>query len=184
VLPAGIHLVTITAKGRATYAELVDIEADRTERLEIALDKATKADRAAKLVDAAVAATPGKARLKRTRALSKFAGGATRFLVIEEGNEEKVTVRIYDIDAKKVSKPLELDHDVSAAAIARKVVAALDPDNMLEPSKVSTVMIVERPRSQHWYERWYLWVGIAAVTGGGVLGYQYATREPTTVRGF
>jgi hypothetical protein len=180
-LPAGVHLVVITAQGRATHAELVDIEPNKTEKIEIALDKESKSDRAAKLVDAAVSATPGKARLKETKKLGKVAGGATRFLVIEEGNEDKVTVRIYDIDAKKVSKPMEFDANTSSMIIARKITAALDPDSMVEPS---TVMIVEKQRRQHWYERWYVWAGIAAVAGGGVLTYQYMSREPSSVRGF
>ena len=180
-LPAGVHLVVITAQGRATHAELVDIEPNKTEKIEIALDKESKSDRAAKLVDAAVSATPGKARLKETKKLAKVAGGASRFLVIEEGNEDKVTVRIYDIDAKKVSKPMEFDANTSSMIIARKITAALDPDNMVEPS---TVMIVEKQRRQHWYERWYVWAGIAAVAGGSVLTYQYMSREPSSVRGF
>ena len=180
-LPAGVHLVVITAPGRATHAELVDIEPNQTEKIEIALDKESKSDRAAKLVDAAVSATPGKARLKEAKKLGKVAGGATRFLVIEEGNEDKVTVRVYDIDAKKVSKPMEFDANTSSMIIARKITAALDPDNMVEPS---TVMIVEKQRRQHWYERWYVWAGIAAVAGGGVLTYQYMSREPSSVRGF
>jgi hypothetical protein len=180
-LPIGVHLVVITAEGRTTYAELVDIKAEKTETIEIALDQESKSDRAAKLVDAAVAAPPGKARLKRTRLLSPVAGGATRFLVIEEGTEDKVTLRVYDIETKKVSKPLDLEGSASSAAIARKVMAALDPDNMVEPS---TVMIIEKQHTQRWYERWYVWVGVGAVLGGGIIGYQYMSREPTAVRGF
>jgi hypothetical protein len=180
-LPVGMHLVTITADKRKLYAEMVDIRANHVEKIEIALEQESQSDRAAKLFDAAVSAPPGKARLKRTRALSAVAGGATRFLVIEEGNEDKVTVRVYDNDTKKVSKPMELDSGASSATIARKVMAALDPDNMVEPS---TVMIIEKQRSQRWYERWYVWVGVAAIAGGSFLTYQYATREPTTVRGF
>jgi hypothetical protein len=180
-LPIGMHLVVITAEGRTTYAELVDIKPDKTEKIEIALDKESKSDRAAKLVDAAVAAPPGKARLKKTKLLSPMAGGATRFLVIEEGSEDRVTVRVYDTNTKKVSKPLELEGTASSAAIARKVMAALEPDNMVEPS---TVMIIEKQHTQRWYERWYVWVGVGAIVGGGIIGYQYMSREPTAVRGF
>jgi hypothetical protein len=180
-LKSGIHLIVITAPGRATHAELVDIKSEKPELVELSLDKETKSDRAAKLVDAAVSAPPGKARLKEIKKLSKVAGGATRFLVVEEGNEDKVTVRVYDIDTKKVSKPIEFDAQASSAAIARKVTAALDPDNMIEPS---TVMIIEKNRRQRWYERWYVWAGIAAVAGGGVLTYQFVTRDPSSVRGF
>lgn len=180
-LDAGYHLVMITAEGRTTWAELVEIAPDKTFKLEISLEKESKADRAAKLIDATVAATPGKSRLKKAKALSQVAGGAQRFLVIEEGTATGLTLRLYDIGAKKVSKPLDFGNDASSKLIAQKVVAALDPDNMVEPS---SVMIIEKHRSQRWYERWYVWVGIAAVAGGGALGYHYMTREPTSIRGF
>ncbi|MEJ7598774.1 MAG: PEGA domain-containing protein [Kofleriaceae bacterium] len=180
-LSTGVHLVVISAEGRKTYAELVDIRAGKTEKLAIVLDPERKSDRAAKLVDAAVAAPPGKARLKKTKALSDMTGGATRFLVIEEGTEDKLTIRVYDLETKKVSKPLGIDSTASSAAIARKVLAALEPDNMLEPT---SVMLIEKQRSQRWYERWYVWVGIGAVIGGGVIGYQYMSRDPSAVRGF
>lgn len=180
-LEAGYHLVLITGEGRTTYAEIVDIVPDKTYKLEISLEKESSSDKAAKLIDATVTAPAGKSRLKRARALSEVAGGAKRFLVIEEGSEEKLTLRFYDVDAKKVSKPIELPNETSSNGIARKLIAALDPDNMVEPT---SMMIVEKQRSQRWYERWYVWAGVAAVAGGGFLGYQYMTREPTSIRGF
>jgi hypothetical protein len=180
-LAAGYHLVMVTAEGRTTYAELVDIAPGKTYKLEIALEKESKSDRVAKAVDAAITAPPGKTRLKKTKALSQYAGGAKRFLVLEDATDSKVTLRVYDIATKKVSKPLELDGQLSSAAIARKVLAALEPDNFLEPTNI---MIIEKQRKQHWYERWYVWAGVAAIAGGGYLGYHYATREPTSIRGF
>jgi hypothetical protein len=69
----------------------------------------------------------------------------------------------------------------SSNGIAAKLIAGLDADNWIEPT---SVLVVEKQRSQRWYERWYVWVGVAAVAGGGFLGYQYMTREPTAVRGF
>ncbi len=180
-IEAGYHLVLITATGRTTYAEIVDIVPDKTYKLEISLEKESKADMAAKLIDATVTAPAGQSRLKKARELSQFAGGAKRFLVIEEGGENQLTLRYYDVDAKKVSKPFELLNATSSNGIARKVIAAIGPDNMIEPT---SVMFVEKQRSQRWYERWYVWVGVAAVAGGGFLGYQYMTREPTSIRGF
>lgn len=181
-LQAGYHLVVLTAPGRTTYAELVEITADKTYKIEISLEKESKSDKAAKLIDATIAAPPGKARLKRTKALSKVTNGATRFLVIEDGAEDTLTLRVYDTDKKKVSKQLDFDpRKASSTIISRKVLAALDPDNMVEPT---SIMIVEKMRKQRWYERWYVWAGVAAVAGGGFLGYRYMTREPTSIRGF
>lgn len=180
-LEAGYHLVMLTAEGRTTYAEMVDIVPDKVFKIEISLGKERSADKAAKLIDATVTAPPGKSRLKKATALSEVANGTTRFLVIEERTDEKLTLRFYDVGTKKVSKPFDVMNDSSSNGIARKLVAALDPDNMIEPT---SIMIVEKQRRQRWYERWYVWAGIAAVAGGGYLGYSYMTREPTSVRGF
>lgn len=182
-LTAGKHLVVINAPDRKPYAELVDIEVDQTERLTIALDKETKEDRAARLVDETVAAPPGKARLKKTKALSKQLGGVKRVLFVEDGGEDRVIVRLYDTQRLKVSRPVELEGGASSAAIARKVQAALDPDAMIDASAVPRFGGHER--SSHWYEKWYVWAAIGGVVAvGGFAGYEYASRAPTSVRGF
>jgi len=179
-LPMGIHLVTVTADGYNTYAELVDLTENEYERFEIELDKESKADRAAKIVDATMAAAPGKARLAKVKRLAKLTK-QTRYLVVESGTDTSIKFRLYDIDAIKVSKPIVLDGSETSAEITAKITAALDPENMIDPG---TIMVVEKQRSQRWYERWYVWVGIGAVVGGGILTYQYMSREPETVRGF
>lgn len=181
-LPVGHHLVTITAEGRTSYAELVEIAPGQTAKLSITLDKETKSDRAARLVDATVAAPPGAARLKKVRGVSRFVG-ATRFLVIEDTNAERTMVRVYDVDMKKVSKQIDVEGTASSAAIARKVLAALDPENMVDARTV-IVMNGGPRRPKRWYERWYVWAGVAGALGGGALGYHYLTRDPTSIRGF
>jgi hypothetical protein len=181
-LPAGHHLVTITAEGRTSYSELVEVVPGKTVKVAIALDRETKSDKAARLVDATVAAPPGQARLQKVRGVSRFVG-ATRFLVIEDTSPERTVVRVYDVDMKKVSRQIDVEGTASSAAIARKVLAALAPENMVD---AGTVVVVRdggaRPR--RWYERWYVWAGVAAVAGGGAFGAYYMTREPSTIRGF
>jgi hypothetical protein len=179
-LAVGVHLIVVTADGYNTYAELVDIKENETERFEIELDKESKADRAAKIVDATVAAAPGKARLAKVKRLQKLTK-QSRFLVVESGGDTNIKFRLYDIDAIKVSKPIVLDGSETSAEITAKITAALDPENMVDPG---TVMVLEKERSQRWYERWYVWVGIGAVIGGGYLTYNYMTREPDSIRGF
>ena len=179
-LPVGIHLVVVTADGHNTYAELVDITEDKTEWFEIELDRESKINRAAKIIDATMAAPPGKARLQKVKRLAKLTK-QTRYLVVESGSEDKIRFRLYDIDAIKVSKPIVLDGSETSAEITAKITAALDPENMVDPT---ALMVVEKQRSQRWYERWYVWVGLGAVVGGGVLTYHYMSREPETVRGF
>jgi hypothetical protein len=183
-LSVGKHLVVITAPKRKPYAELVDIEEAEVVRIAISLDNESKLDRAARLVDATAAAPAGKPRLKRARALAKLTG-VTRMLFVEDGGDDHVMVRLYDVQTKKVSKALQLDGTASSAAIARKVVAALDPDNLVD---VDTIVvsrrIVERPEPTPWYGRWYVWAAVGLVAGGAYLTYDYAMREPTAVRGF
>jgi hypothetical protein len=179
-LAVGVHLIVVTADGYNTYAELVEIKENETERFEIELDKESKADRAAKIVDATMAAAPGKARLAKVKRLQKLTK-QSRFLVVESGGDTNIKFRLYDIDAIKVSKPIVLDGSETSAEITAKITAALDPENMVDPG---TVMVLEKERSQRWYERWYVWVGIGAVIGGGYLTYNYMTREPDSIRGF
>ncbi|MDB4962652.1 MAG: hypothetical protein JWP01_2651 [Myxococcales bacterium] len=177
-LATGYHLITITAEGRTSYSEIVEVTEGKNEGFAISLDKESTDDKAAKLVDATVSAAPGKARLKRAKALSTVTG-SRRYLVIEDTGDDHVTVRIYDVDNKKVSKPVDLLDTASSATIMRLVNAALDPDTMIDATQVT---VIQTERKQRWYERWYVWVGVGAVVGGGVLGYQYMSREPTAVR--
>jgi hypothetical protein len=165
-LPVGKHLVVITATDRKAYAELVDIVPSKTERLTIQLQQESKSDRAARLVDETVAAPPGKARL-----------------IVEEGSDDKVVVRLYDAQLKKVSKPIELEGGASSAAIARKIKAALDPDTMIDADAIAVAKAARG--GQRWYERWYVWVAVGAVVAaGGFAGYELASRGPSSVRGF
>jgi porphobilinogen deaminase len=177
-LPVGFHLVTVTAKGRTSYSEIIEILEDKVEKFEIALDKESSDDKAAKLVDATVSAAPGKARLKLAKKLSRLTGNQ-RYLVIEGTGENYVTVRFYDVSIKKVSRQVDLLDTASSATIARLVNEALDPESMIDATQIT---VIQTEREQRWYERWYVWVGVGAVIGGGVLGYQYMSREPTAVR--
>jgi hypothetical protein len=183
-LAIGMHLVMISADGRKPYAELVDIAESDPYRIDINLDKETTLDRAARIVDQSAAAPAGKPRLKRARALAKLTG-VGRMLFVEEGGDDHVTVRLYDVDMKKVSKPLQIEGRDDAAEIARKVVAALDPENLVD---VNTIIVSQRggesPRPTPWYGRWYVWAALGAVAVGSYATYDYATREPTAVRGF
>lgn len=179
-LQAGIHLVTVTAKGRTSYSEMIEIKVGKTETMPINLELESTDDKAAKLVDATVSAAPGKARLKQANKLARVTGNK-RYLVLEDAGDDRVTVRLYDVGADKVSKPVDLLDTASSATIMRLVNAAMDPDNMVNATQVT---VIQADRSQRWYERWYVWVGVGALIGGGVIGYELMTREPTSIRGF
>ena len=177
-LSAGYHLVTITAEGRTGYSEIIEVRRDKVEKFAISLDRESTDDKAAKLVDATVSAPAGKTRLKRARALSAVTG-TKRFLMIEGSGDDHVTVRVYDVSTKKVSKPVDLLDTASSATIMRLVNEALDPDAMLDATQIT---VIQTERKQRWYERWYVWAGVGAVIGGSALSYHYMTREPTAVR--
>ena len=144
-LSIGKHLVMITAPKRRPYAELVEIPRGEAYRIDIKLDDESTLDRAARLVDATAAAPAGKPRLERARALAKLTG-VPRLLVIEDGGEDHVLVRLYDVDLEKVSLPLELEGSAPSAAIARKIVAALDPDNLVDVDTIVLRRRGEQPR--------------------------------------
>jgi hypothetical protein len=183
-LPIGLHLVLVTAPSRASYAELVDIEAGQPFRMPIALDKESKLDRAARLVDETAAAPAGKSRLKRARELTHYLSGPKRVLVVEDGSEDHVTVRLYDVELKKVSNQIQLDGDATPSAIAHKIQSALDPENLLDASAIA---VASQGKPKRWYERWYVWAGVAgvaAVAVGGVGLYEASNHAPTMLKGF
>jgi len=181
-LPIGLHLVQIVAPERAPYAELVDVTADRAAHIEIALDQETNLDRAARLVDETAAAPAGKPRLKSARGLAKLTG-RSRLLFIEGGGDDHIVVRLYDIELRKVSNQIQLDDDAPSAALAQKIKAALDPDNLIDVSQVAVA--ARASESKRWYEHWYVWAGAAALVGGAFGGYEaysYATRPATSLK--
>jgi hypothetical protein len=180
-LAVGLHLVLITAPDRSAYAELVDITPQRPQHIEIALDQESSYDRAARLVDQTAAAPAGKPRLKSAKGIAQLTSWP-RMLVIEDGGDDHITVRLYDVDARKVSSQFQLDGDAPSADIAQKIKAALDPDNLVD---VSQVAVSTRDRQKAWYDHWYVWAGAAAITlsaVGGYEAYSYATRPATSLR--
>jgi len=181
-LPIGMHLVMITADKRRPYAELVEIEEDAPYRIELSLDAEGTLDKAARLVDATASAPAGKVRLKRARALAKLTG-TSRILFVEGGTDDHITLRLYDVDSKKVSQALELDGTATSAQIARKVIAALDPENLVDVNTVIVTRTVsEKQRPTPWYGRWYVWAAVGVLAVGSYATYDYLSREPTSVR--
>lgn len=179
-MPVGYHLVRITAKDHAPYTELVEITPKKTEKIAVTLDTESKQYRAARLVDETTAAPPGQARLKGVRALSRLTG-VKRYLVIEDGTDDHVTLRVYDVGSKKVSLSFDVQGSESSSAIARLVLAALEPDNMVDAGSVA---LRGEGGPKKWYDHWYVWAAVGAVSLGVVGGYELMSRKPTTVMGF
>lgn len=181
-LATGTHLLLISAPRRKPYAELIEIKADDELRIDIALDGETRLDRAARLVDETVAAPSGKSRLEHARALATLTGHS-RMLFIEDGGDDHVLVRLYDVESKKVSKVLQIDGHTSSAAIAREIVAALEPENVAD---INTIVVATQQPATPWYKRWYVWAAVGAIAVGSVAGYAAMSHggEPMAVRGF
>lgn len=177
-LQAGMHLVIISKPEHAPDAELVEIKEGKTGKITVALQKESKDDRAARLVDETVSAPPGKSRLKSAKPLAKLTG-ANRMLYVEDATDSRIVLRLYDVAAKKISSTIELDASATSAVIMRKVLAVLDSDNLVEPGESGGPG--ERGATA-WYNHWYVWVGAAVVLGAAFGTYEYATRAPTAVR--
>jgi hypothetical protein len=181
-LPVGFHLVQISADGKKTLAEIVDIADGKGQKIDETLEPAGQLDKAAKILDETVAAAPGE-RLDRARALAKLTG-SNRFLMVEGATEDHVNVRLYDISLKKVSKTFSLDGSASSAAIVRDVKGAFEGG-----SSTTTLPDVhegegEDDHQSHWYSKWYWYAGAAVILGGIILTVDYASRSPTTLKGF
>jgi tetratricopeptide (TPR) repeat protein len=164
---AGYHLVVVTAPRRSAFAKLVRVGANRTVELEVELAPESDVSRARRARDAVVAARSDKARLKKARPLARITG-ARKLLVIE--GEDELTVRVFDLDARTVSSPMSLRQASRTAVLAE----LLGVEQGFR----------ERDRDRAWYERWYVWVGVAALAGGGYATWELTHREPTSIRGF
>ncbi|MBZ0231928.1 MAG: hypothetical protein K8M05_06215 [Deltaproteobacteria bacterium] len=163
---AGYHLVVVTGPKKSPFAKLVRVGPNRTVELAVELSPESEVARARRARDAVVAARDDQARLKKARPLAKITG-ARKLLVIE--GEEELTVRVFDLDARTVSAPMSLREASRTAVLADLL--GVDAG-------------FRRDRDPAWYERWYVWVGVAALAGGGYATYELVSREPTTIRGF
>jgi hypothetical protein len=160
---AGMHLVVVTAPGRSPFAKLVRVSAGKTAEIEADLADESEVARARRARDAVVAATTDQARLKKARPLAKITG-ARKLLVIE--GDDGLTVRVFDLDARTVSAPVALREASRPAVLAEML--GMDGGR----------------RDKKWFERWYVWVGVAAVAGGGYATWEMTHRDPTSLRGF
>lgn len=163
---AGYHLVVVTAPKKSPFAKLVRVSPNRTVDLAVELSPESDVARARRARDAVVAARSDKARLKKAKPLAKITG-ARKLLVIE--GEEELIVRVFDLDARTVSAPMSLRNASRTAVLADLL--GVDAG-------------FRRDRDRAWYERWYVWVGVAALAGGGYATWELTHREPTSIRGF
>ena len=162
---AGYHLVVVTAPERSPFAKLVRVKGGRTVELRVDLSAESEVAKARRARDAVIAARGDKAKLKKARPLAKITG-ARKLLVIE--GEDELVVRVFDLDARTVTAPMSLREASRPAVLAE-------------------LLGVEggyRDRDRQWYERWYVWVGVAALAGGGYATWEMTHREPTSIRGF
>jgi hypothetical protein len=173
-LPIGVHLVTVSAPDHSPVAALAHIKQGALVKLPIALPQEGKGDRVGRLLDATVSAPAGKSRLKAAKPLAKLIS-ATRLLYFEDATEDHLVLRLYDLEAQKVSPTFEIDGAAASSAITRKVLAALDSEEVTTGGGGS-------PEAQAgWYNHWYVWVGAAVVAGLAIGTYEYASRSATHI---
>ncbi|HEV7559465.1 MAG TPA: hypothetical protein VGO00_28510 [Kofleriaceae bacterium] len=124
VLPIGSHLVVVNAKGRASYAELVDIQAGKPARIQITLDPESAADKTARSYAETVSSSSGAQRLASGVRLAK-AIGVARLVVVEDNADDHMTIRVYDTAEMRFSKPISLAGTESAAATTKIIGSAI-----------------------------------------------------------
>ncbi len=180
-LVTGLHIVSILQEGMKPYLEIVNIVDGETETIAPELDDETDEDRAARLVDDAANAPPGKARLKKANEVAQLIG-RKKFLYIEDMSDGRAKVRVYDVATARISNTVDLDLEATDTQIRRRIIAAINPENMIPVQEV--VLVDKRSREKKWYQKWYVWVGAAAIVGGGALGVHYMTRDPMSATGF
>lgn len=180
-LVTGLHIVSILQEGMKPYLEIVNIVEGETETIAPDLDEETDEDRAARLVDDAANAPPGKARLKKANEVAQLIG-RKKFLYIEDMSDGHAKVRVYDVATARISNTVDLDLEATDTQIRRRIIAAINPENMIPVQEV--VLVDKRSREKKWYQKWYVWVGAAAIVGGGALGVHYMTRDPMSATGF
>jgi sensor c-di-GMP phosphodiesterase-like protein len=91
-------------------------------------------------------------------------------------------VRVYDVSTARISNTVDLDLEATDTQIRRRIIAAINPENMIPVTEV--VLVDKRGGEKKWYQKWYVWVGAAAIVGGGALGVHYMTRDPMSATGF
>ncbi len=163
---SGYHLLVVTAPRKSPFAKLVRVSPNRTVAISVELSPESEVARARRARDAVGAARSDKVRLKKARPLAKITG-ARKLRVIE--GEEELTVRVFDLDARTVSAPMSL-RDASRTAMLADLLGVEGG--------------FSRERDRQWYERWYVWAGVAVLAGGGYATWELTHREPTSIRGF
>lgn len=123
-LPIGSHLVVVNARGRASYAELVDIQANKPTRIQIVLDPESAADKTARTYAETVSASTGAQRLASGARLAKTVGVA-RLVIVEDGGDDHITIRVYDTNEMRFSKPISLAGTESATATTKIISSAI-----------------------------------------------------------
>jgi hypothetical protein len=123
-LPIGSHLVVVNAKGRASYAELVDIQAGKPSRIQITLGQESAADKTARTYAETVSASSGAQRLASGVRLAKTVG-VPRLVIVEDSTDDHITIRVYDTAEMRFSKPISLAGTESATATTKIIGSAI-----------------------------------------------------------
>lgn len=169
-LEAGLHLLVLTAPDGAHDAALVLVEADRVTVHRPELAGESDAAFARRLADDTVAAGTDRKRLDRAGPLAELTG-ARRLLVIEGDDADHLQVRVYDLQARTVSSPLELRQATRPSVLA----ALIGVDDAA----------IGRDAGPPWHKRWYVWAAAGVVVAGAATGaYFYSQRDANRVTGF
>jgi hypothetical protein len=150
-VPAGLHLLRITAPGRGAVLRLVEINKGGVVRLSIELPPEAKPDKVRRLVSETASVPEGKPRMKVLSRLSAVVG-VKQLLLVESVESQRAKIRLYDVAGKRMSQQFSFAQSDSSSEVG----AAVDGAFRLSEGE---------ELDRRWYQRWQLWAGV----GGAVL---------------
>lgn len=163
-VPAGLHVLRVSAPRRSAVLRLVEVPPGGTVRLAVELPPEAKPDKVRRLVSESASVPEGKPRMAALAKLSDLVG-VERLLLVESVVSQRAKIRLYDVAHRRMSQQFSFARSDSASTVS----AALDRALRLEG--------VEEER--RWYQRWQVWAGVGAGVGVVVIALVVsANREP------
>lgn len=166
-VPAGLHVLRVSAPGRSAVLRLVEVQPGGTVRLAAQLPPEAKPDKVRRLVSESASVPEGKPRMALLVKLATLVG-AKRLLLVESVVSQRAKIRLYDVSRQRMSQQFSFARSDSAATVS----AALDRALRLEG--------VEEER--RWYQRWQVWAG--AGVGVAVIALVVSANREPRVQGF
>jgi hypothetical protein len=161
-VPTGLHVLRVSATGRAAVLRLVEVSPGATVRLGVELAPEAKPDKVRRMVSESATVPEGKPRMASLGKLAELVG-VKRLLLVESVESQRAKIRLYDVGRKRMSQQFSFARSDSASTVSTALERALRLEGVEE--------------ERRWYQRWQVWAGV----GGAVVVIALvasANREP------